>query len=70
MVIAYAYSSFSKDRMGVTSEYSALLTYFIGVIAMSGEATIAVILAILVLIILSSKEYLTRLRERFSREEL
>jgi len=56
--------------MGVTSEYSALLTYFIGVIAMSGEATIAVILAILVLIILSSKEYLTRLRERFSREEL
>lgn len=70
MAIAYTYSSFSKDRMGVTSEYSALLTYFIGVIAMSGQATIAVMLAILILIILSSKDYLSKLKERFSREEL
>lgn len=70
VAIAYTYSSFSKDRMGVTSEYSALLTYFIGVISMSGQATIAVILAILILIILSSKDYLSKLKERFSREEL
>lgn len=70
VAIAYTYSSFSKDRMGVTSEYSALLTYFIGVIAMSGQATIAVMLAILILIVLSSKDYLSKLKERFSREEL
>ncbi len=70
VVIAYAYSSFAKDRMGVTSEYAALLTYLIGVITLSGHRTIAVILAILILVILSSKEYLRKLRERFSRTEL
>lgn len=70
VVIAYSYSSFAKDRMGVTSEYAALLTYMIWVIVMSGYATIAVILSIVILLILSSKSYLTKLRERFSRTEL
>lgn len=70
VVIAYSYSSFSKDKMGVTSEYAALLTYMIGVIVLSGYTIIAVIIAILILLILSSKDYLTKLRERFSREEL
>lgn len=70
IVIAYTYSSFAKDHMGVTSEYAALLTYLIGIIVMSGYRTIAVILAILMLLILSSKDYLTKMRERFSRTEL
>jgi uncharacterized membrane protein (DUF4010 family) len=70
VVIAYAYSSFSKDKMWVTSEYAALLTYLIGVIVLSGYTIIAVILSIVILLILSSKEYLTKLRERFSRTEL
>ncbi len=70
VVIAYTYSSFSKDKMGVTSEYAALLTYLIGVIVLSGYTIIAVILSIVILLILSSKEYLTKLRERFSRTEL
>ncbi len=70
VVIAYTYSSFAKNLMGVTSEYAALLTYLIGVIAMGGHRIIAVILAILILVILSSKEYLRKLRERFSRTEL
>ena len=70
VVIAYTYSSFAKDLMGVTSEYAALLTYLIGVITLSGHRTIAVILAILILVILSSKEYLRNIRERFSRTEL
>jgi uncharacterized membrane protein (DUF4010 family) len=70
VIIAYTYTSFSKNQMGVTSEYAALLTYLIGIIVMSGHMTIAVILSILILLILSSKEYLTRLKERFSRTEL
>ena len=37
---------------------------------MSGYATIAVILSVLILLVLSSKDYLTKLRNRFSREEL
>ncbi len=34
VMIAYVYSSFRKDKMGVTSEYAALLTYAIGVVVM------------------------------------
>lgn len=70
VMIAYTYSSFSKDKMGVTSEYAALLTYLVGIIVMGGYTTIGVILSILILLILSSKDYLTKMRERFSREEL
>ncbi|MBC7503916.1 DUF4010 domain-containing protein [Candidatus Gracilibacteria bacterium] len=70
VMIAYAYSSWGKDLMGVTSEYAALVTYLIGVIVMSGERTTAVILSILILLILSSKGYLKNIRERFSRSEL
>lgn len=54
----------------MTSELAAIITYFIGIIIIDGHGSIAVILAILVLIILSGKEYLTKTRERFSREEL
>jgi uncharacterized membrane protein (DUF4010 family) len=70
VIVGYSYSSFAKDRMGVTSEYAALVTYLIGIIIMSGYNTVAVILAILLLILLSSKEYLSVWKEKFSREEL
>jgi uncharacterized membrane protein (DUF4010 family) len=70
VVAAYVYSSFRRDLMGVTSEYAALLTYMLGVMVMSGYRTIAVIIAILILIILSSKEYLSSLRNRFDRVDL
>lgn len=56
--------------MGVTSEYAALLTYMVGVITMSGQRTAGVILAIVILIILSSKTYLAKWRSRLSRAEL
>ncbi len=70
IMISYAYSSFRQDKMGVTSEYATFITYFIGVIAMLGQYTTAVILAILLLLLLSAKEYFTKLKSRFSREEL
>jgi uncharacterized membrane protein (DUF4010 family) len=70
VIVGYSYSSFAKDRMGVTSEYAALVTYLMGIIIMSGYRTVAVILSILLLILLSSKEYLSVWKQRFSREEL
>lgn len=70
VVISYAYSSFKLGKIGVTSEFAALITYIIGVIVMSGFKVIAVILSILMLILLSSKEYLTEWKEKLSREEL
>ncbi len=70
ILVSYAYSSFQKDRIGATSEYAALITYFIGVIAMMQMYIFAVMIAIGFLLLLSSKDYLTGLKERFSREEL
>lgn len=70
IIAGYVYTSFHQHRMGVTSEFAGLLTYFIGIIVMTGEHSIAVILAIMILILLSAKEYLAKMRERFSREEL
>ncbi len=70
ILVSYIYSSFRRDKMGATSEYAGLITYFIGVIAMLGEYTTAVILAILLLLLLSSKEYFAKLKSQFSREEL
>lgn len=55
--------------MGATSEYAGLITYFIGVICMMGEYTIAVIIAILLLLLLSAKEYFAKLKAKFSRQE-
>lgn len=54
----------------MASELSAILAYFIGTVVMAGYHTIAIILAVLIVILLSSKEYLTRLQEKFSRIEL
>lgn len=70
VLISYIYSSFKKDKMGVTSEYAALITYIVGVIIMLGYTIVGVILAIFLLILLTSKAYLARVREKFSREEL
>ena len=70
IISGYVYSSFHQHRMGVTSEFAWILTYLIGIIVMTGSHTMAVILSILTLILLSAKEYLAKMREKFSREEL
>lgn len=58
ILVSYAYSSFQKDRIGATSEYAAIITYFIGVIAMMQMYSFAVMIAIGFLLLLSSKDYL------------
>lgn len=70
ILVSYAYSSFQKNKIGATSEYAAMITYFIGVIAMMQMYSFAVMIAIGFLLLLSSKDYLNKLKERFSREEL
>lgn len=56
-MIAYVYTAFRKDAMGVTSEYAAFLVYFIGIIAVKGNYAFAVILTIVLMLLLSSKDY-------------
>lgn len=70
ILASYVYTSFERNKMGATSEYAGLITYFIWVISMMGQYTTAVILGILLLILLSAKTYFTRLKSQFSRQEL
>ncbi len=70
VLIGYAYSSFSQHRMGVTSEFAALLTYIIGVIVATGYHTVGVIISIIILLLLSAKEYFSRMQQKISRIEL
>lgn len=68
--ISYIYSSFKKDALGLTSEYSAIATYFVGVLVMMDKHAIALIFTILLTIILSAKEALERFKSTISRQEL
>lgn len=70
ILASYIYSSFMRGQMGATSEYAALITYFIGVLAMMQRYTFVVIVTISLLSLLASKEYLNKLKARFSRQEL
>lgn len=70
VLASYIYASFQRDKMGATSEYAAIIAYFIGVIAMLWHYTTAVILSIFLLLLLSAKEYFAKLKSRFSRKEL
>ena len=57
IAISYIYTAFRKDSFGVTSEYAAFVVYFLRVIAMTGNYAFAVILTIVLMVLLSSKEY-------------
>jgi uncharacterized membrane protein (DUF4010 family) len=70
IIVSYAYSAFHKEKMGVTSELAAFITYCIGMIAMMEYYSVAVILSILLVLLLSAKEYFARMKSRFSRVEL
>lgn len=68
--ISYVYTAFRMNRTGITSEYAAFLAYIFGVISLLGYSAAATILAILSLVLLSSKDYFKKLEEKFSRKEL
>jgi uncharacterized membrane protein (DUF4010 family) len=70
ILLSYGYSSFRMDKMGATSEYAGIITYFLGVIAMMEHYTVAVILSIFLLLLLSARDYLMKLKQKISRQEL
>ena len=70
LMISYTYASFHQHRMGVTSEYAAFMTYLLGVLVMLGYNSIAVVLTILMLVLLSAKDKLQSFQARISREEI
>lgn len=70
IIISYIYSSFRRDQFGVTSEFAALMTFMVGVLAMVGEIQIAVFLGITVTLMLASKSRLTPLIDKIGKDEV
>lgn len=68
--IPYIYSVFKKWEVSFASEYGALLTYFLWVFVMLWGYKIAIIFAVLLTLLVSSKDYFSSLRKKISREEL
>lgn len=69
ITISYAYTAFRRDSMGVTSEYAAFIVYFLGIITMMGNYVFSVILTIILMVILSSKDYFKTIQSKITREE-
>lgn len=69
-LVSYIYSVFKHWQLGMTTEISVFLTYFVWVFVVLGFAKFAVILSIIITFILSLKEFLNKVKEKVSREEL
>ncbi|MDD3646493.1 MAG: MgtC/SapB family protein [Candidatus Gracilibacteria bacterium] len=70
IAIYYFYSVFKESQLGLTTELSVFITYFLGVFVMLGYGKMAVILAILLTFILSLKGFLDNLTKKISIDEL
>lgn len=70
LCIHYGYKLFVLKSPGLTSTITGLLTFFLGVLCSVGEATIAVIIGVVITILLVSKRYLYTVLENIDRKEL
>lgn len=68
--ISYMYSTFRLNKLGIVSEFAAIVAYLYGIIVMLGYYHIAIILTILSLVLFSAKEYLGNFTSKISRVEM
>lgn len=69
-LVSYTYSVYKEEQLWLTTEISVFLTYFLWVFVVLGFAKFAVILSIIITFILSLKEFLNKIKEKISREEI
>ncbi|MFA5916757.1 MAG: MgtC/SapB family protein [Candidatus Gracilibacteria bacterium] len=67
---SYIYSLFREGQLGMTTEIAVFLTYFLGVFVVLGFAKFAIIISLIITFILSLKDFLNKIKEKISREEL
>ncbi|MBS9784163.1 DUF4010 domain-containing protein [Candidatus Gracilibacteria bacterium] len=67
--ISYVQSAFFKNHTSLTSELAAILTYIVGVLIMISGPSFAVIIAMLILILLSTKRQINKFKTYISQEE-
>lgn len=68
--ISYMYSTFRLNKLGIVSEFAAIVAYLYGIIVMLGYYHIAIILTILSLVLFSAKEHLGNFTSKISRVEM
>ncbi len=66
----YIYWVFKEKQLGITTELSAIATFFLWVFVMIWFSHLAIVLAILITFLLSSKFWLSKVTEKISEREL
>lgn len=69
-LVSYIYWVFKKEQLWLTTEIAVFLTYFLWAFVVLGHSKFAVILSIIITFILSLKDFLNKVKEKISREEL
>lgn len=69
-LVSYIYWVFKKEQLWLTTEISVFLTYFLWVFVIIWYEKFAVILTIIITFILSLKEFLNKIKEKISRDEI
>ena len=70
VMVHYSHSVFKEKEISPVSEMIAILTYFIGVMIFVGYSQVAIIFAITLTFLLSSKDFLEGLGRHISKDEL
>lgn len=70
MNIDYVFHVFRKQQQSPASEIAVILVYFLGVLVFLNQKEIAIIFAIFVSLVISSKETLYTVMQKISRSEL
>lgn len=69
-IVAYAVTAFRLNRVGATTEVSAIITFFLGILCTLGLVKLAVVFAVFVVIVLALKLSLHRFAQTFEQHEL
>ncbi len=69
-LVSYIYGVFKKEQLWLTTEIAVFLTYFLWAFVVLGHWKFAIILSIIITFILSLKNFLNKVKEKISREEL
>lgn len=69
IICAYLYATFKNDNIGITSELTAILTFFVWVFVWIGNIKFAIIFMISLTIITSLKERFQKIKDSIQKEE-
>lgn len=69
VLTSYAYSSFKRGEIGLTSEFSAIISFIIWVVIWLWHNTLWIIIAISTVMVISMKEYSMRIIASVSKDE-